>query len=171
MSSEEGGGAVNPEVSGGDGGPSAAAHRVAALPPYDATRGASSETSPSSKPRRAGAWRYTQEGGNSRRREERARGAFALRLPQRIRGRRLLGGDTAQEEGDEGKRGPGRGTCSERISKGKKLKARKETVQNEVYSGLPIFLFYVKRTRCLAEITFKVLRMQPWSRDSPRLPG
>ncbi|EOA92775.1 Coiled-coil domain-containing protein 94, partial [Anas platyrhynchos] len=46
-------------------------------------------------------------------------------------------------------------TCAERISKGKKLQAREETVQNEVYSGLPAFLFYVKRTRCLPEITFK----------------
>lgn len=49
-----------------------------------------------------------------------------------------------------------RGTCAERISKGKKLQAREETVQNEVYSGLPVFLFYVKPTRCLPEITFKV---------------
>ncbi|NXK44856.1 YJU2 factor, partial [Chauna torquata] len=47
-------------------------------------------------------------------------------------------------------------TCGEYIYKGKKFNARKETVQNEVYLGLPIFHFYVKCTRCLAEITFKV---------------
>uniref|UniRef100_A0A2K6T2W5 Splicing factor YJU2 n=1 Tax=Saimiri boliviensis boliviensis TaxID=39432 RepID=A0A2K6T2W5_SAIBB len=48
-------------------------------------------------------------------------------------------------------------TCGEYIYKGKKFNARKETVQNEVYLGLPIFRFYIKCTRCLAEITFKVL--------------
>lgn len=47
-------------------------------------------------------------------------------------------------------------TCGEYIYKGKKFNARKETVQNEVYLGLPIFRFYIKCTRCLAEITFKV---------------
>ncbi|OXB72633.1 UNVERIFIED_CONTAM: hypothetical protein H355_002124 [Colinus virginianus] len=41
---------------------------------------------------------------------------------------------------------------------GKKFNARKETVQNEAYLGLPIFRFYIKCTRCLAEITFKVPR-------------
>ncbi|KAM4856950.1 splicing factor YJU2 isoform X1 [Urocitellus parryii] len=46
-------------------------------------------------------------------------------------------------------------TCGEYIYKGKKFNARKETVQNEVYLGLPIFRFYIKCTRCLAEITFK----------------
>ncbi|XP_012861737.1 LOW QUALITY PROTEIN: splicing factor YJU2-like [Echinops telfairi] len=46
-------------------------------------------------------------------------------------------------------------TCGEYIYKGKKFNARKETVQNEVYLGLPIFRFYTKCTRCLAEITFK----------------
>uniref|UniRef100_A0A8B9I7M3 YJU2 splicing factor homolog n=1 Tax=Anser brachyrhynchus TaxID=132585 RepID=A0A8B9I7M3_9AVES len=88
-------------------------------------------------------------------REERAQGSLILRSLQGICCWRLLGGDAAREEGDKGKRGPGRGTCSERISKGKKLEARKETVQNEVYSGLPIFLFYVKRMQGLAQITFK----------------
>ncbi|NWS24123.1 YJU2 factor, partial [Polioptila caerulea] len=47
-------------------------------------------------------------------------------------------------------------TCGEYIYKGKKFNARKETVQNEAYLGLPIFRFYIKCTRCLAEITFKV---------------
>ncbi|XP_036410634.1 splicing factor YJU2 [Megalops cyprinoides] len=46
-------------------------------------------------------------------------------------------------------------TCGEYIYKGKKFNARKETVQNEQYMGLPIFRFYIKCTRCLAEITFK----------------
>ncbi|TRY81676.1 hypothetical protein DNTS_025993 [Danionella cerebrum] len=46
-------------------------------------------------------------------------------------------------------------TCGEYIYKGKKFNARKETVQNEIYLGLPIFRFYIKCTRCLAEITFK----------------
>ena len=47
-------------------------------------------------------------------------------------------------------------TCGEYIYKGKKFNARKETVMNELYMGLPIFRFYIKCTRCLAEITFKV---------------
>ncbi|KAM4707262.1 splicing factor YJU2 isoform 1-T1 [Discoglossus pictus] len=46
-------------------------------------------------------------------------------------------------------------TCGEYIYKGKKFNARKETVQNELYLGLPIYRFYIKCTRCLAEITFK----------------
>ncbi|XP_061457350.1 splicing factor YJU2 [Rhineura floridana] len=46
-------------------------------------------------------------------------------------------------------------TCGEYIYKGKKFNARKETVQNESYLGLPVFRFYIKCTRCLAEITFK----------------
>ncbi|XP_034431382.1 splicing factor YJU2 [Hippoglossus hippoglossus] len=46
-------------------------------------------------------------------------------------------------------------TCGEYIYKGKKFNARKETIQNELYMGLPIFRFYIKCTRCLAEITFK----------------
>ncbi|XP_061468142.1 splicing factor YJU2-like [Rhineura floridana] len=46
-------------------------------------------------------------------------------------------------------------TCGEYIYKGKKFNARKETVQNESYLGLPIFWFYNKCTCCLAEITFK----------------
>ncbi|NXQ21577.1 YJU2 factor, partial [Peucedramus taeniatus] len=39
-------------------------------------------------------------------------------------------------------------TCGEYIYKGRKFSARKETVQNEAYLGLPIFC-------CLAEITLK----------------
>ncbi|KAH0514830.1 Coiled-coil domain-containing protein 94 [Microtus ochrogaster] len=46
-------------------------------------------------------------------------------------------------------------TCGEYIYKGKKFNARKEIVQNEAYLDLPIFRFYIKCTRCLAEITFK----------------
>ncbi|NWZ17399.1 YJU2 factor, partial [Agelaius phoeniceus] len=46
-------------------------------------------------------------------------------------------------------------TCGEYIYKGKKFNARKETVQNESYLGLPIFRFYIKCPHCLAEITFK----------------
>jgi hypothetical protein len=51
-------------------------------------------------------------------------------------------------------------TCGEYIYKGKKFNARKETVMNELYMGLPIFRFYIKCTRCLAEITFKVKPLQ-----------
>ncbi|XP_046732579.1 splicing factor YJU2-like isoform X2 [Silurus meridionalis] len=46
-------------------------------------------------------------------------------------------------------------TCGEYIYKGRKFNARKETVQNELYLGVPIFRFYIKCTICLAEITFK----------------
>lgn len=48
-----------------------------------------------------------------------------------------------------------RSSCSEYIYKGKKFNARKETVENEVYFGIKIFRFYIKCTRCSAEITFK----------------
>ncbi|XP_032805234.1 splicing factor YJU2 [Petromyzon marinus] len=46
-------------------------------------------------------------------------------------------------------------TCGEYIYKGKKFNARKETVLTENYLGLHIFRFYIKCTRCVAEITFK----------------
>ncbi|KAK0539821.1 Pre-mRNA-splicing factor cwf16 [Tilletia horrida] len=46
-------------------------------------------------------------------------------------------------------------TCGEYIYKGKKFNARKETVQGENYYGIRIFRFYIKCTRCSAEITFK----------------
>lgn len=36
-------------------------------------------------------------------------------------------------------------------------------MQNESYLGLPIFRFYIKCTRCLAEITFKVGGQPGWS--------
>ncbi|KAM7339060.1 hypothetical protein ACRRTK_002544 [Alexandromys fortis] len=46
-------------------------------------------------------------------------------------------------------------TCGEYIYKGKKFNARKEIVKKESYLDLPVFRFYIKCTRCLAEITFK----------------
>ncbi|XP_015685868.1 splicing factor YJU2-like, partial [Protobothrops mucrosquamatus] len=67
-------------------------------------------------------------------------------------------------------------TCGEYIYKGKKFNARKETVQNECYLGLPIFRFYIKCTRCLAEITFKdsepqakKLKLESWERSVGKL--
>ncbi|KFD47138.1 hypothetical protein M513_11988 [Trichuris suis] len=46
-------------------------------------------------------------------------------------------------------------TCGEYIYKGKKFNARRETVEDETYLGLPIFRFYFRCPQCLAEITFK----------------
>uniref|UniRef100_A0A5S6QIG9 Splicing factor YJU2 n=1 Tax=Trichuris muris TaxID=70415 RepID=A0A5S6QIG9_TRIMR len=46
-------------------------------------------------------------------------------------------------------------TCGEYIYKGKKFNARRETVEDENYLGLPIFRFYFRCPQCLAEITFK----------------
>ncbi|CAO1618422.1 unnamed protein product [Parajaminaea phylloscopi] len=46
-------------------------------------------------------------------------------------------------------------SCGEFIYKGRKFNARKETVQGEDYYGIKIFRFYIKCTRCSAEITFK----------------
>lgn len=46
-------------------------------------------------------------------------------------------------------------SCGEYIYKGKKFNARKETVKGEEYYGIKIFRFYIKCTRCSAEITFK----------------
>lgn len=46
-------------------------------------------------------------------------------------------------------------SCGEYIYKGRKFNARKETVQGESYYGIKIFRFYIKCTRCSAEITFK----------------
>lgn len=46
-------------------------------------------------------------------------------------------------------------TCGEYIYKGKKFNARKETVEGESYLSIKIFRFYIRCTRCSAEITFK----------------
>lgn len=46
-------------------------------------------------------------------------------------------------------------TCGEYIYKGRKFNARKETPENEKYLGIQIFRFYIRCTRCSAEITFK----------------
>jgi hypothetical protein len=44
--------------------------------------------------------------------------------------------------------------CGEYIYKGRKFNARKET-SDERYYSIPIFRFYIRCTRCSAEITFK----------------
>ncbi|WFD37393.1 Pre-mRNA-splicing factor cwf16 [Malassezia japonica] len=46
-------------------------------------------------------------------------------------------------------------SCGEFIYKGKKFNARKEIVQGEDYYGIPIYRFYIKCTRCSAEIIFR----------------
>ncbi|TPX33577.1 hypothetical protein SmJEL517_g03561 [Synchytrium microbalum] len=46
-------------------------------------------------------------------------------------------------------------TCGEYIYKGKKFNARKERVEGEDYLGIQIFRFYIRCTRCSAELTFK----------------
>ncbi|KAK9426497.1 putative CWC16 protein [Seiridium unicorne] len=46
-------------------------------------------------------------------------------------------------------------TCGEFIYKGRKFNARKETPENAKYLGIQIFRFYIRCTRCSAEITFK----------------
>ncbi|KAL4401398.1 Pre-mRNA-splicing factor Cwf16 [Malassezia pachydermatis] len=46
-------------------------------------------------------------------------------------------------------------TCGEYIYRGKKFNARKETVHNDDYYGIPIYRFYIKCSQCSAEITFK----------------
>lgn len=46
-------------------------------------------------------------------------------------------------------------TCGEYIYKGRKFNARKEIPENEKYLGIQIFRFYIRCTRCSAEITFK----------------
>ena len=45
-------------------------------------------------------------------------------------------------------------TCGEYVYKGRKFNARKETT-NEKYYAIPIYRFYIRCTRCSAEITFK----------------
>ncbi|KAJ2902910.1 CWC16 protein [Zalerion maritima] len=46
-------------------------------------------------------------------------------------------------------------SCGEYIYKGRKFNARKETPQEERYLGIQIFRFYIRCTRCSAEITYK----------------
>ncbi|KAG8626723.1 hypothetical protein KVT40_005668 [Elsinoe batatas] len=46
-------------------------------------------------------------------------------------------------------------TCGEYIYKGRKFNARKETPVGEKYLEIQIFRFYIRCTRCSAEITFK----------------
>ncbi|CAJ2507294.1 Uu.00g084800.m01.CDS01 [Anthostomella pinea] len=45
--------------------------------------------------------------------------------------------------------------CGEYIYRGRKFNARKEVPPDEKYLGIQIFRFYIKCTRCSAEITFK----------------
>ncbi|KAI1754473.1 DUF572-domain-containing protein [Xylaria castorea] len=45
--------------------------------------------------------------------------------------------------------------CGEYIYRGRKFNARKETPADEKYLGIQIFRFYIKCTRCSAEICFK----------------
>lgn len=45
-------------------------------------------------------------------------------------------------------------TCGEYIYRGKKFNARKEDVIGKLYLGIQIYRFYIKCTKCLAEITF-----------------
>lgn len=45
-------------------------------------------------------------------------------------------------------------TCGEYIYRGKKFNARKEDVIGSMYLGIQIYRFYIKCTKCLAEITF-----------------
>ncbi|ROV92614.1 hypothetical protein VPNG_09862 [Cytospora leucostoma] len=54
---------------------------------------------------------------------------------------------------------PGKGLFTDQnnryIYKGRKFNARKETPEEEKYLGIQIFRFYIRCTRCSAEITFK----------------
>ncbi|KAJ1917033.1 Pre-mRNA-splicing factor cwf16 [Mycoemilia scoparia] len=46
-------------------------------------------------------------------------------------------------------------TCGQWIGKGTKFNARKETVEGEKFYSILIYRFYIRCTRCNAEITFK----------------
>eukprot|EP00211_Chloroparvula_japonica_P015834 CAMPEP_0119151190 /NCGR_PEP_ID=MMETSP1310-20130426/45981_1 /TAXON_ID=464262 /ORGANISM="Genus nov. species nov., Strain RCC2339" /LENGTH=211 /DNA_ID=CAMNT_0007143447 /DNA_START=31 /DNA_END=663 /DNA_ORIENTATION=- len=46
-------------------------------------------------------------------------------------------------------------SCGEYLYQGKKFNAKKETVLDEDYLGIRIFRFYIRCTRCSAQITFK----------------
>jgi len=46
-------------------------------------------------------------------------------------------------------------TCGEYMYRGKKFNSRKEDVPEEAYLGIMVFRFYIRCTRCNAEITFK----------------
>lgn len=46
-------------------------------------------------------------------------------------------------------------TCGEYIYKGRKFNARKEVPEGDKYLGIQIFRFYIRCTRCSAEITFR----------------
>lgn len=47
-------------------------------------------------------------------------------------------------------------TCGEYIYRGKKFNAKKEDVIGKTYLGIQVYRFYIKCTKCLAEITFLV---------------
>lgn len=53
-------------------------------------------------------------------------------------------------------------SCGEYIYKGRKFNARKETPEEEKYLGIQIYRFYIRCTRCSAEIIFKT---DPRSQD------
>jgi len=46
-------------------------------------------------------------------------------------------------------------TCGEYIYRGRKFNSRKELVQDQDYLGIKIWRFYIRCTRCNAEITFR----------------
>ena len=54
-------------------------------------------------------------------------------------------------------------TCGEYIYRGKKFNARKEDVIGKYYLGIQIYRFYIKCTKCLAEITFLVSACFKWN--------